>query len=461
MMRSLFEQPALSVGELCRKIRAALRGQFPTGVRVYGEISRSRTIDGTAYFTLKDREALIECVCFRDAAARLGVKLPLAEGTAVEVTGIVGIYEPKSVYQLRVTDVTPVGKGALHLAFEQLKDKLAREGLFDASRKRAIPRFIRDVAIVTSRSGAVLQDFLTTSRRRGAHIGIRLVHSAVNGAAAAPELAKAIGFAGRLPVDVIVVARGGGSTEDLWAFNTEQVARAIAASVKPVISAIGHETDYTIADFVADLRVATPTAAAEFVAQERDALLVRIASAQSRLRRSLLRAIEAPGSALERALRDLRRACMDAVAAKAQRALDLALHLRRTDPRRRMLAWGTRAREAALRLRVLGPRMLGHGVAELSRLDAAMLQALAASNAQRAAWLEVAGARLAALGPRRTLERGYAIAYDASGVVLLDSRAVRLGEKITVELKSGSLEAQVSQKKDDHGEDGGQEDAGA
>ena len=379
----------------------------------------------------------------------------------MEVTGIVGIYEPKSAYQLRVTDIMPVGKGALHLAFEQLKAKLEREGLFDDSRKRPIPGFIREVAIVTSRSGAALQDFLTTCRRRGAHLGIRLVHSAVNGAAAAPELARAIEFAGRLPVDVIVVARGGGSVEDLWAFNTEQVARAIAASVKPVISAIGHETDYTIADFVADLRAATPTAAAEFVAQERDALLARIGSARTRLRRALLRTIDVPRSVFERALRDLRRAGMDAIAAKEQRAAGLSLHLRRTDPRRRMLVWRTRAREADHRLRVLGPRLLAHGVADLSRLDAAMLQALAASNVQRAASLEVASARLGALGPRRTLKRGYAIAYSASGAVILDSRAVRLGEKITVELKSGSLGAQVSEKKDDHGEDGGEEDAQA
>ena len=217
------------------------------------------------YFSLKDREGLIDCICFESTASQLQTAFPLEEGLAVEVSGFLDIYPPKSAYQLRVTDIMPVGKGALHVAFERLKARLAEQGLFAQERKRPIPSFISAVAIVTSRDAAVLHDFVTTCRRRGAHVKIKLVPAPVQGAAAAPALARAIRAAGRLPVDVIVVARGGGSIEDLWAFNTEEVALAIAESPLPVISAVGHETDQTIADFVADLRAPTATAAAEFV----------------------------------------------------------------------------------------------------------------------------------------------------------------------------------------------------
>jgi exodeoxyribonuclease VII large subunit len=460
MMRSLFDAPAMPVGELCRKIRTALRVSFPASVRVFGEVSASRTIAGNTYFTLKDSQGLIECYCYRETAARLGLPLPIPDGTAVEVAGVVDIYERRSAYQLRVLDVVPVGKGALHVAFERLKADLEREGLFDAARKRPIPSFISDVAIVTSRNAAALADFVTTCRRRGAHVRICLVHAPVNGAAAAPELARAIDWAGRLPVDVVVVARGGGSTEDLWAFNTERVARAIAACAKPVISAVGHETDVTIADFVADMRVATPTAAAEFVANERAALLARVAAAQLRARRALLRCVAQPRNAVIRALRDLRRARADALATRAQRVDDTVVHLRRGDPRRRMRLWSQRAIAAYSRLAGLASRTVRVHADVLRGASAELDRALADAVKRRRGVFDVAAARLDALGPRRTLQRGYAIVYDAGGSVLVNSAAVDIGEKISVELKSGSLAAVVREKKDEYGEDGRQEDAG-
>jgi len=450
-MRSLFDAPAISVGELCRRIRSALRGQFPSSVRVLGEISGCRTFDGNTYFTLKDREGLIDCYCYRDAAAQLQVKLPLADGTAAEVAGFVDIYERKSAYQLRVTDIIPVGKGALHLAFEQLKEKLEREGLFETSRKRPIPTFIRDVAIVTSRSAAALADFIATCQRRGTHVCIWLQHAPVQGAAAAHDLARAIISAGRLPVDVVVVARGGGSIEDLWAFNTEQVARAIAACAKPVISAVGHETDVTIADFVADRRVPTPTAAAELVAQERDALLQRIEIAESRLRKTLLRQVSAPRSQFERATRDLRRAATGALSLRAQRLGDAAGQLGRCDPRKRIAHWQQRTHDARARLRVLGPRVLAQRIVQNSAICRRLSEAFVRSAATRVRMLAVASAKLQTLGPHQTLQRGYAIAYDASGAVLTDSAHARIGEKIGVELKTGWLGARVMEKKDDDG----------
>jgi len=334
MMRSLLEAQAISVGELCRRMRQALRQFFPAAVRVVGEVSQCRVAGGHIYFALKDSQGLVDCVCFRSAAEKLRVTFPLADGVAVEVEGRVDIYERSSKYQILVDDVVLVGKGALHLEFELLKERLRREGLFAEERKRPIPAFIRDVAIVTSQNGAALQDFLTACRRRGAHVRVKVVHAPVQGASAAPALVRGIRLAGGMDVDVVVVARGGGSLEDLWAFNTEIVARAIVACRRPVISAIGHETDYTIADFVSDMRAATPTAAAEFVAREREALLVRIAADESRLRRGLLRVVDGTRSQYALTVRTVRRAGAILLASRVQRLDETTTGLWRCDPRR-------------------------------------------------------------------------------------------------------------------------------
>lgn len=454
MMQSLFEAPPISVGELCRQIRRALGVQFPRRVRVLGEISKCQVIDGIAYFSLKDAQGLIDCICFRSTVQELGIKLPVEDGAAVEVDGFVDIYEFRSKYQIRVSNIVPVGLGALHLQFERLKEKLQREGLFERSRKRPIPKFLRAVAIVTSENAAALQDFVTTCRRRGAHIRISVVPAPVQGAAAAPALARAITAAGLLPVDVVVVARGGGSIEDLWAFNTEVVARAIAACAIPVISAVGHETDHTIADFVADLRAPTPTAAAEFVAQERNALLERIAGCEFRMRRALLRQAAGPRIALARTLRDLRRISLGMLERKSQRLDDHGQHLQRTDPRRRIRAWRERASAARRRLPVIGMRMVVRKMSEATAAQTSMSVRFAALAAQRRRTMDVVYAKLQALGPRQTLERGYAIAYGAQGQVLTDSAATKIGEKIAVELKAGWLSAIVREKKENHEDDG-------
>ncbi len=450
-MRSLFDAPAISVGELCRRIRRALATQFSGPVRVVGEVSRCvRAAGGHVYFSLKDREGFIDCVCFDGTARQLQTRLPLADGLAVEATGFVRIYEPKSAYQLQITDIVPVGKGALHVAFEQLKQRLAEQGLFAQERKRPIPSFISAVAIVTSRDAAVLSDFRTTCLRRGAHVKIRLVDAPVQGAVAAPALARAIRSAGRLAVDVIVVARGGGSIEDLWAFNTEEVARAIAESPLPVISAVGHDIDNTIADLVADLRAPTATAAAEFVAAERAALLERIALAEARIRRSLIRAVKIPRAALASAHLALTRGAFAAIVVRAQRFDGAYARLARQDPRTRIAARRERIARAARRLEAAGVRVIG--VKRTLRAVAVreLQTGLSRLLATRRAALDVAGARLQALGPRRTLARGYAIVYDAQGRVLTSAAGARVGEAIGVELKAGALTAQVT-KRDLHG----------
>jgi exodeoxyribonuclease VII large subunit len=455
-MRSLFEAQAISVGELCRRIRRTLRSQFPAAVRVFGEISKCRKISGNLYFSLKDREGYIDCICFEGNVRQLDRNLALEDGLAIEAEGFVEIYEPKSAYQLRVTGILPVGRGALHVAFEQLKARLAAEGLFDEARKRKLPAFIRDVAIVTSKNAAVLADFETTCRRRGAHVKVWVVHSPVQGEVAAPAIARAIAAAGKLPVDVIVVARGGGTIEDLWAYNTEQVARAIAASPIPIITAIGHQTDLTIADLVADKSAATATAAAEFVTAVREALLARITAAQQRLRRSLYRATAAPKATLSRAASGLLRTGFAMVSSRRQKIDALELMLSRLDPRRQLRTWRERTKVAATRLPVLGRRAIQAKMgitATATRELAACFGRLIANGSAR---VDVARSRLLALGPRQTLQRGYAIVYDSSGGVLTHARSVRIGENIGVELTSGWLEAQVKAAKDNHGEADGE-----
>ncbi len=455
-MRSLFDTPPISVAELCRRIQRALRSQFPAPVQVFGEISRCRVVDGNIYFSLRDAGSIIACFCFRGTAERMRVKFPLADGLAVEIEGQVDIYQPKSSYQLLVQDIVPVGKGALHLQFELLKEKLEHEGLFSDARKRPIPSFIARVAIVTSANAAALQDFMVTCKRRGAHVRITHVHAPVQGAVAAGALARAIVRAGTLNVDVVVVARGGGSLEDLWAFNTEMVSRAIARCAKPVISAVGHQTDFTIADFVADRRVATPTAAAELVASEREALLNKISTCEQRLRRELARATLTHRHALEVALSGLRRSTSSIFASKTQRVTALRVQLGRCDPRRQMKSREKRLAVAIQRLSPAAGRLLFARRQELMSLDGALRLGVRSGLAAHMGAFSSAETKLSALSPRRTLERGYAIAYDRRGRVLTSSADSRVGDTIGVELHAGWLSAVVAEKRESHEQDGSQ-----
>jgi len=432
-MQSLFAaaaRPAMTVSDLCRSIKHALENLYDGPIRVIGEVSKFRVpSSGHMYFDLKDERGLIGCVCWNDVNCRLAARAALTDGLAVEVVGRLSAYVPRSQYQLVVEDVVPVGFGELFRRFELLKEKLKAEGLFERARKRPIPAFIRRVAIVTSREAAALADFVTTSRRRGAHVEITLVHAPVQGEASAPALALAIARAARLNVDAIVVARGGGSIEDLWAFNTEIVARAIAASVIPVISAVGHETDFTIADFVADLRAPTPTAAAELVAAERAALLERLDVAGVRLRRALQRHADLIEERLGRARSDLMRSRTQFMGIPMRKVDDVSAELARLDPRRLLAETGERVAEWRERLRLAVAAKV-----QASRSD-----------------FDVLAARMGALSPRGTLARGYAIAYDAAGRVLTDATRASLGETIDVELHRGALAALVREKKAAHG----------
>ena len=264
-----------SVSELSLEIRNHLERQFPD-VWVRGEVSNFRAAgSGHLYFTLKDETAQIRAVCFRNQARYL--KFKPQDGLAVIARGRLSLYEARGEYQLYVEFLEPAGFGALQLAFEQLNQKFAAEGLFDAARKKPLPMLPRSIGVVTSPTGAVIRDILRILQRRYRNAGVLLYPARVQGEGAAQEIAEGIQYFNARPaVDVMIIARGGGSLEDLWAFNEEVVARAIAASKIPVISAVGHETDFTIADFVADLRAPTPSAAAELVVRQKEDLTAEL-----------------------------------------------------------------------------------------------------------------------------------------------------------------------------------------
>ena len=426
-------------------------------MRVVGEASEFTVAgSGHVYWTLKDGGGFIKCMCYRETAAALTTRLPLPDGTALEVTGRVTTYIPRGNYQIVVDDVVPVGRGALYQRFEQLKERLRREGLFEPARKREIPTYVKRVAIVTSRDGAALHDFVTTCKRRGAHVAIDLVHAPVQGEAAAPGLALSIKRAGMLDVDVVVIARGGGSIEDLWAFNTEKVARAIAECRRPVISAVGHETDFTIADFVADLRVATPTAAAERVTPDRTQLLRQLADGQRRLARSLTRILEEARRRRNAASSGITAAIETIVATRAQTLDDAEAILRGLDPRRRIVDLRRRIAAAAPRLRGALTRAFASANDRVRDVDERMRHACAKIVLERTNTLGIAEARLAALGPPQTLRRGYAIVFAKSGKVLVDSARAKAGDPLNIQLHRGRVSASVTATEEAHGQDDGE-----
>ena len=310
MQPSLFPDPipqTFTVSKLTFQIRKLLEEEeILQDIWVQGEISNlSRPASGHVYFTLKDANASLKCVMWKTSAARLN--LSLRDGMEVEVHGRIGVYEPQGQYQLYADQIRPVGEGALFQEFLQLKSMLEAEGLFDIERKRPIPEFPNRIGIVTSGTGAALRDMLNTLRRRLPLVEVLLAPSPVQGTEAPPALVKAIQALNHQEPDVILVARGGGSIEDLWAFNDEHVVRAVAASDAPVISGVGHETDFTLCDFAADLRAPTPTAAAELATQITMLdLQAELQSYVTRISASMLNLIVTQKSVLSSLVSDLR-----------------------------------------------------------------------------------------------------------------------------------------------------------
>ncbi|HEX9841976.1 MAG TPA: exodeoxyribonuclease VII large subunit [bacterium] len=438
------EPPVLSVSQLTRRIRGLLEEEFPL-VLVEGELSNVKgAASGHWYFNLKDAGAQVRCVMFRSAAASL--RFTLEDGLAVVLRGRLSVYEQRGEYQIQVLTVEPQGTGALQLAFEQLKRRLEAEGLFDPARKRPLPYLPRRIGVVTSPHGAAIRDILHVLERRFPGLPVLLYPAVVQGAQAAGEIAAGIAALNRLApaqkIDVIIVGRGGGSVEDLWAFNEEPVARAIHASAVPVISAVGHETDFTIADFVADVRAPTPSAAAEIAVPNRLDLLGGVEDLRAQLFAGMRRA----GSwRLERweALR-ARLSSPDALIRQHSQRLDdlwervrAAGRARAERARERLLT----AREKLLMLRpdrfhALQRRRLRE---HRSRLGPALRRHVAALRERLAAQAGL----LDSLSPLGVMRRGYGVVRRADGRLLRGVAGVRAGDAVEVRLADGALDADV------------------
>jgi exodeoxyribonuclease VII large subunit len=442
------QRRVFTVSELNAAIRAALDEQFPD-LWVTGEISGLKlATSGHYYFTLKEREAQVRCVAFR--SSHRFWKFKPRDGLAVLARGRIDVYEARGEYQLLVELLEPQGLGALQLAFEQLKKKLAAEGLFDAERKRPLPRFPRRIGIVTSPRGAAIADMINILSRRFPGLHIRLYPALVQGEGSIEEVRRGLEYFSRTKwADLVIAGRGGGSLEDLWTFNEEAVARAIAASSVPVVSAVGHATDVTIADFVADLRAPTPSAAAELVVPTREDVLDRVLAARGKLTQALRYRL----AMLERRLRQQ----------GVERALG-ALHrrigrgLQRIDEQeyrmRERMRLAIESRERArrgleLRLRRfdIRPRL----AADFRRLESAHSAALEIMRmrlVRRRAALDQTTAKLSQLSPLRILERGYAIVSNEGGI-LKDAGDAAPDSRIHVRLAKGELDAIVQGRRTD------------
>ena len=389
----------VSVSELLRSVRDSLERRFPLAW-VRGEISNfSRAPSGHCYFTLKDGQAQVDCVMFRSRAALLQAEL--RDGARVEARARVTLYEPRGRFQLSVEAVRQAGLGPLYERFLRVKEKLEREGLFDAALKRELPAFPRCIGVVTSLAAAALRDVLTTLARRNPSLSVVVYPVPVQGQGAARQIATMLGRASeRADCDVLLLVRGGGSMEDLWSFNEEAVARAIRASRIPVVVGVGHETDFTIADFAADARAPTPTAAAEMASPARAELARRLTACVQHLAREMRRRLEYAAQGLDGWVRRL-----------VHPAARLAAH-----------------RDLVLQLNARLAFALAHCVhraeARVERLQAA----------------------LAGLDPAAVLSRGYSITYDAAGAVLRDAANVKEGERLRTRLAKGEVLSEVKNK---------------
>ena len=414
-------QEALTVSQLNAYIKSLVdRDDFLGSVAVRGELSNYKIYpSGHHYFTLKDAESSLKCVMFRSAAGKL--RFRPESGMGVTAWGRISVYPRDGAYQLYCEALMPEGFGDLQMAYEQLKAKLEKEGLFDRSHKKPIPRYPERIAVITSSAGAAVHDIIRVLRRRWPMGKIMLLPVRVQGVEAPGEIAAALRYASEHKVaDVVITGRGGGSIEDLWAFNDERVARAIYDCAIPVISAVGHEPDVTIADFVADLRAATPSNAAELAAPDVTELMQAIDSAMRRLENSMAKRISGSREALE--------------ALSSRRVLQSATGF--IEQRRSQVETLRVRLEAASGFASKSRSQLDNLASRLdSALDAAMTR-------KKNEYLRAA-AKLDALSPLKVLSRGYAIAMDEDGRAVKDSSGVRAGDKLTVRLASGALGCRV------------------
>lgn len=429
----------LTVSQLNKAVSRLLEENFVSSW-IRGEISNfTQAASGHWYFTLKDDLASVRAVMFRGRAAATGF-VPRS-GESVELCARVTLYEARGEYQLQVEQMRRAGLGSLFEAFMALKARLSDEGLFDALGKREISRHPRAVGVITSLTAAALRDVLTALRRRAPHVPVIIYPAQVQGVEAPLQLRRALALANdRQEVDTILLVRGGGSIEDLWGFNDEALARDIASSLIPVVSGVGHETDFTIADFVADLRAPTPTAAAELVCVTRADLLERVRRASQTLHTLQARRLERLAQRVDRAAAALV-SPGERLAHQSERLSGLSYRL--------SVAWHRSSQVGLTRHERLQARLarqlpdMSRAHSRVARAGEALVSAHRHVLAQYVARLEAARAQLRALSPEHTLARGYAIVQRPAGQIVRDAKAVQIGQSLVVTLARGSLDATV------------------
>ncbi len=440
------KRDTLTISQLNRQAKRLLEGNFPS-VWVEGEISNlSRPSSGHWYFSLKDNSAQVRCAMFRSSNARL--RFQVESGQQVMARAKLSLYEARGDYQLIVEHMEPAGDGALARAFEELKNKLKAEGLFDSDTKQAIPDHPKSIAVVTSATGAAIRDILTVLARRFPSIKVSIFPVAVQGQNAAPEIARAINTAnalhesGKREFDLILTGRGGGSIEDLWAFNEEIVARAIYQSGLPVMSAVGHEVDFTIADFVADIRAPTPSAAAELISPDGQEMMASFMGFEQLLTRQMLLTLETNKQQLS-FLQSRLRHPGSRLQEHSQRLDELEMRL--------VNGWKNQSQKQLLGLQVLASRLQqqtpDHTIKQLKLSSASLYQRLEKQVQrlleQQQLRLKNAMQLLDAVSPLATLDRGYAIVSDEEGQVITDAEALAEGQTINTRFAKGKVSSKV------------------
>ena len=434
------DREVLTVSQLNGRARVLLEDVF-SNIWVEGEISNlSRPASGHVYFTLKDSGAQVRCALFRQSAAR--VRQVLKDGLAVKVRGKVSLFEGRGDYQLILDTVEPAGEGALRLAFDALKDKLSAEGLFSTERKVPLPAHPRRIGIISSPTGAVIRDIISVFRRRAPQVQLTLIPTAVQGRDAIAQIVRALKLADSRGFDALILARGGGSLEDLWCFNEEAVARAINACVTPIVSAVGHETDVSISDFVADVRAPTPSAAAELLAPDSSDLQRRVDNLKRRLVTRIQDRLMRERLRLEGISRRLRHPG-ERLRQQAQRLDDLDMRLRR--------AFEQHTQKSAARLVHLQARLAaqhpGRTLALLrqrldslsQRLPRAIREILKTRRLQLQSHMQT----LHVVSPLATLSRGYSILLDERGHAIRSAEQTHNGQRLKARLGEGELQVRV------------------
>ncbi len=407
MDRTGHELQIWTVSDITGAVRDALEVPEFQSLWVQGEISNlRRPASGHVYFTLKDASASLRCVLFKGDAARIPFRL--TEGTDVLLHGRIGVYERAGEYQLYVRGAEPAGLGSMHLALEELRRRLEEEGLFDPARKRSLPRYPRNIGVVTSRSGAALRDIVQVARRRNRGVNLLLAHASVQGETAPGELIDALHRINRSDVEAVIIGRGGGSAEDLWAFNDETLVRTVAEMDIPVVSAVGHETDVTLVDLVADSRAPTPSAAAELLVTEARVMARELMGIAQRLSRSLEYMLQSASARLRAALYARVFRHPEDLIRDRQQAMD-----RSTE-----------------------------------RLYRACRNTIRDSRNR----LNTASAQIRVLNPLRALDRGFALVMDREGRVVEDSRDLEIGARLHLRFARGRARAQVTETWDEEGD---------